>query len=205
MTTPTEALILDLGSEEAASLVDRALGSGRPLVLSTLGGDYEAPPGLVPSLLRHPLPVAGVLGGEVHGALATVLLGCDVLYWAPRAVMRLEPSGRGEAVLLSLRLGSAGAARVWFAGGKLGRREALKSGWAVAAKDHGAAVREAASRCAGLSAAALEGLRTLLYHQHGLALGPAWTLERAAFALAFAGGDPAEGVAAFLEKRKPKF
>jgi len=36
-------------------------------------------------------------------------------------------------------------------------------------------------------------------------VGPAQALERASFALAFETGDPAEGVAAFLEKRKPRY
>lgn len=205
MTSPTETAILDPAAGDAASSLSQALRSGGPLVLSTRGGDYDAPPDLVHSLLRHPMPVAGVLSGQAGGALAAALLCCDVLYWLPRATMRLQLAGRGEAALLSLRLGSAAAARVWFGGGKLGRREALGSGWALDAKDHGAAVREAASRCEGLSASALQGLRALLHHQHGLTLGSAWAMERAAFALAFAGGQPAEGVAAFLEKRKPNF
>ncbi|OYW00589.1 MAG: enoyl-CoA hydratase, partial [Acidobacteria bacterium 37-65-4] len=41
--------------------------------------------------------------------------------------------------------------------------------------------------------------------QAGLQLAHALALERAAFALAFHSGHPAEGIAAFLEKRKPEF
>lgn len=185
-----------------------ALSAGRPMVLAARGVCSRPPAGTPPitALLRHPFPVTGVLAGRLEGPAAALMLACDVLYWAPRATLRLAPSGLGEGALLALRLGHAGACRVWFAGGLLRAREAVRAGWAeMAPGGFDSALEAARTRYQGLSGEAIALLRPLLYHQAGLNLAQARDLERAAFALAFDSGAPAEGIAAFLEKRRPGF
>jgi enoyl-CoA hydratase/carnithine racemase len=202
-----EALVLDLS--EGSAGVRRALDAReQPLVLvaQSASGPIENGGELLRALLRHPMPVTGVLSGRVSGDGAALLLACDLLLVAPRSTLWLQPSGRGETVLLPMRIGQAGASRVWFRGGRLTASEAARSGWASIVRDGvESAVKQAAARYEGLSDAALGMLRPLLYRQAGLPVELAWALERAAFALAFDTGHPAEGVAAFLGKRKPHF
>jgi 2-oxoglutaroyl-CoA hydrolase len=202
-----EAVTLDL-AEVSAGVRPALEARERPLVLISQGttGAIEDGGELIRALLRHPMPVTGVLSGRVSGDGAALFLACDVLLATPRSTLSLQPTGRGETVLLPLRLGQAGASRVWFGGGRLTASEMARSGWASIVRDpFEKAVEQAAVRYESLSPAALGLLRPLLYRQAGLPADLAWALERAAFALAFDTGHPAEGVAAFLGKRKPHF
>jgi enoyl-CoA hydratase/carnithine racemase len=201
-------VVVDLRRDDAPEALGSALSSERPLILLAGLGTSERlvwKPG-VRALLRHPMPVTAVLQGRVCGPAAGLLLACDALLLSPRSSLRFDPSGRGEAVLLALRLGHGAACRVWFSGGELAAREAARSGWAEMAKGGLAeALESARRRYQGLSSEAIALLRPLLVRQVGLPLLQAHALERAAFALVFDTRHPAEGVAAFMEKRKPKF
>lgn len=201
-------VVVNLRRQDSPEALESALSSGRPLILlAGLGTseDLDWMPG-AKALLYHPMPVTGVLQGRVCGPAAGLMLACDVMIVTPRSSLCLTPSGHGEAVLLSLRLGHGAACRVWFSGGELSAREAVRSGWAEMAKGGLAeALESARSRYDGLSPEAIALLRPLLARQTGLPLVQAQALERAAFALAFHTGHPAEGIAAFMEKRKPRF
>lgn len=186
-----------------------ALSGEAPLVLIASGPARVPAPAaarVLAALMGRDGPVFGVLGAALRGPAAALFLACDRVLWLPRASLRLDAGTLGETVLLSLRLGPAAANRVWFSGGRLTRREALRSGWAEAhAGPLAHAAAEARRRVEELSPAALRLLRPLLLREHGLARGPAQALERASFALLFDTGEPAEGAQAFLEKRKPRF
>jgi enoyl-CoA hydratase/carnithine racemase len=201
-------MVVDLRRDDAPEALGSALSSERPLVLLAGLGTSERlvwKPG-VRALLCHPMPVTAVLQGRVCGPAAGLILACEVLIMTPRASLCLTPSGRGEATLLALRLGHGAASRVWFSGGELSAREAVRSGWAEMARGGLAeALESARHRYQGLSSEAIALLRPLLVRQAGLPLVQAQALERAAFALTFHTGHPAEGVAAFLDKRKPRF
>jgi len=201
-------VVVNLRGDDAPENLLSALSTTRPLVLiAGLGAierlDWKP---AASALLCHPMPVTGVLHGCLGGPAACLMLACDALVMTPRSSLCLTPSGRGEAVLLALRLGPGAAAKVWFSGGELSARQAVQSGWAEMARGSIAdALESARERYNGLSSEAVVQLRPLLYHQAGLPLAQAQALERAAFALAFDTGHPAEGIAAFLEKRKPRF
>ncbi len=200
--------VVDLDASGPGGALLRALGRKVPVVLASRGKTAAIPDVLDLSrrLLAHPMPVTGVLSGTVTGDASTLFLACDALLMAPRSALVLAPKGRGEVVLLAMRVGHGAASRVWFTDGRLSAREAERAGWAeVVPEGFDAALDAARSRFDGLSSGALGLLRPLLHHQAGLPVGPAQALERASFALAFETGDPAEGVAAFLEKRKPRF
>lgn len=201
-------VIVSLSEGDAQKALPEALGTGRPIVLAAQGSPAGSPDSrnYLRALIRHPLPITGVLGGHLDGPAAALILACDALLITPRASFRFGTSGQGEVALLALRLGHAKASRVWFSGGELSASQAVKSGWAeLGLKGFTAALEAARTRYDGLSHEAIALLRPLLYHQAGLPLAQALALERAAFALAFRTGHPAEGVAAFLEKRKPEF
>ena len=207
MTEGRNVLTIDLSGPGWPSALGEAAAEDLPLVLSADGKCPAEAPGreLLTALLYRPMPVTGVLSGEVAGPAGVALLACDEVFWCARGRLRLEPTGGGEVTLLSARIGPAAAGRVWFSGGILTRREAVRSGWAVGAPKHARALESARRRHEGLSRSALSLLRELLYRETGLPLDAAQALERAAFAAAFASGDPAEGIAAFLEKRRALF
>jgi len=207
MTSTDEALSVDLDLPGWPAALKTAAAAAEPLVLASQGKAAEEASAqeLLAALLSRPLPVTGVIAGEASGFAAVLLLACDEVFWCRNGRLRLEPAGRGEVTLLSMRLGPAAAARVWFSGGVLRRAEAVRSGWALPASDYVRALESARRRHAGLSRNALSLLRELLYRETGLPLHQAQALERASFALAFASGDPAEGIAAFLDKRRALF
>ncbi len=207
MTDGREVLTIDLSAPGWTAALHEAAAEDVPLVLSANGDCPAETPGreLLTALLYRPMPVTGVLSGTVAGQAGVALLACDEVFWCQRGRLRLEPTGGGEVTLLSARIGPAAAGRVWFSGGVLTRREAVRSGWAVAATDRAQALASARRRHEGLSRGALSLLRELLYRETGLPLDAAQALERAAFAAAFASGDPAEGIAAFLQKRRALF
>ena len=169
------------------------------------GGDSRIP-ALLEGLLRHPQPVYGLLPEAASGPNAMLLLACDTLYWAKGARWRLALHGFGEVTLLTYRLGETRARRAWFGGGLLTFGPARDSGWAQRAPDDPKnLVRTLESELDKGSSRARGLLRPLLYHQAGLARLPAEALERYTFASAFQAGDLSEGIAAFLERRKPDF
>ncbi len=207
MTDGRVVLTIDLTAPGWPAALRDAAAENLPLVLSAHGRcpAESLRTEHLSALLYRPMPVTGVLSGSVGGPAGVALLACDEVFWCPRARLRLEPSGGGEVTLLSARMGPAAAGRVWFSGGVLTRREAVRSGWAVGAPEHARGLELARRRHTGLSRSALSLLRELLYREIGLPLDAAQALERAAFAAAFASGDPAEGIAAFLEKRRALF
>jgi enoyl-CoA hydratase len=209
LSRPASLPILDLTDPDAADRILSQEDSGRPLLLLSSGPvSLESSSALrsLDSLLRRDGPVLGLLGASLSACAASLFLACDEILWLPRRTLRFLPGPLGETVLLDLRVGSAAAARVWFSGGTLTRREAVRAGWASAsAGPLPRTMEEAAGKVEGLSSEALSLLRPLLLREHGLARGPAEALERSSFALLFDSGHPAEGAAAFLEKRKPRF
>lgn len=161
---------------------------------------------MLSKLLKHKFPVTGLLAGKAFGEPASLLLACDGIFWRKGSGLKFDITGRGEVTLLNKRLGREAARRVLFSSaGKLTKREAIASGWAKWVEGTEEEIlHEISKQFEGLSTRALSILRELLYHENGLTAGQGETLERAAFALAFAGGDPAKGIEAFLESRNKR-
>lgn len=199
-------LLVELGGEDTATKLARALEADASIVLVAGGRQWACgeAASLLKKLIRHSHPVTGLVAGRAEGEAAALLLACDGLYWCRGGSVRFGASGRGEISLLKMKLGAARAGRVWFGGaGRLTKRDAVASGWARSFNGSvDEAVEKALADWTGLSAKALSILRELLYHESGLTLGQGEALERTAFALAFAGGDPEKGIRAFLKSRK---
>jgi enoyl-CoA hydratase/carnithine racemase len=96
-----------------------------------------------------------------------------------------------EGATLTVDASLAGAL-VWRLGGSAYRR------WLLGELD-ARAVADGVYELGARSPLALDAAAELLPRRGGDAL------ERAAFALLFAAGEPQEGLAAFLEKRRPRF
>jgi enoyl-CoA hydratase/carnithine racemase len=187
---------------------EEALASDAPVVLAAKGpieGAFVSADA-VEALLRHPWPVLGVVAGRLGADVSPLFLACDGLSWCRGGLLELRPSGRGEATLLAWRLGAAGAARCWFGGGRLTPAVARSSVWICTTRSgYAEALERTLDAFGGFSPTALGLLRELLIHQHGLPTAPALALERRAFSLLFASGEPLEGIGAFLEHRRPRF
>ena len=92
-------VIVNLRRDNAPETLLAALSATRPLVLvAGLGTEEPLEWGACPrALLRHPMPVTGVLHGRLDGPAAGLMLACDTLYVTTRSSLRFAASERGEA------------------------------------------------------------------------------------------------------------
>ena len=223
----TDAMVGEI--RRALSGVDRA----RLVTIEGAGGDFsfgssldehtpERMPDILPrfhalilELLRVPAVTAAIVAGRCFGGGFEIALACDVVFAADDAVMGLPEIGVGAfppvgSILLPLKAGAGRAsasiltgtpraASEWHTAGVVERvvpRAGLAAAvdewyWATIAKHSAAALRRA------VYASRLVVLRTvdaLLPHVERLYLDD--LLKTA---------DAAEGVAAFLEKRAPRW
>ena len=165
-------------------------------------------------LFKMPKPTLAALPGAAAGAGLALALACDLRVMASNAIMttafaRVGFSGDyGGTYFLTQLVGSAKARELYFLSDRVSADEALRLGlanWVCAPDELAAKTREIALRLASgptvayrymkenVNAAATESYQSLL--------------DREGFTQRRTGGtaDHREGVAAFMEKRAPKF
>lgn len=159
-------------------------------------------------------PIVGAINGVAAGAGASLAFACDIRYAAEGATFRLA-FGRiglvpdsGATWLLPRLVGPAKAAELALLGDPLSAADAERFGLVarvVSAEGLADAARDAATRLAGLAPRALALTKRALQRSWAVDLDDA--LEDEAYRQGIAGGtwDHAEGIAAFLEKRPPRF
>lgn len=159
-----------------------------------------------------PKPLVAAVSGWCLGAGLELALCCDLIvagedarFGAPETSLGIMPGAGGTAVLPRL-VGPALAARMVLLGEPISAAEALAAGLIMevappeTAQARGLEIAKAAAARAPL---ALRQAKASLRAALELPLGAHLAFERQAFAALFATRDKAEGVAAFLEKRKP--
>jgi enoyl-CoA hydratase/carnithine racemase len=158
-----------------------------------------------------PQPViAGVQASAVGGGLEFALL-CDLLvadpaarFGLPEVKLGLIPGGGGTQ-RLPRRIGVAAAAELLYLGSTVDATRARELGLVNRVSEPGAALelaREWAARIAALPRVAISCVKRAIH----VAVPPAdLDRERELFLEAFDSEDFAEGYAAFLEKRPPRF
>lgn len=194
-------------------LADRAVAPrGAPVDLGESVDKRYAP--LIRRLVALPCPVVCAVNGVAAGAGASIALACDIVLAArsARFVMSfagigLVPDSGGSWVLPRL-VGHARAMGMALLGEPIGADTAAEWGLIWRCIDDDAFAGEVESLAGRLAVAPTRGLaetKRLLREGWGRGLSEQLDAERDAMRLLGRSEDYAEGVAAFIAKRKPLF
>jgi 2-(1,2-epoxy-1,2-dihydrophenyl)acetyl-CoA isomerase len=169
---------------------------------------------LVRRLRALPKPVVCAVNGVAAGAGANLALACDIVI-AARSASFIQAFARiglvpdtGGSWFLPRRVGEARARALLLLGDKVGAEEAARWGMIWRVVDDAALMDEAAALARRLARAPTRALgltKRALLASGANALDAQLDLERDLQREAGAGEDYREGVAAFLEKREPRF
>lgn len=160
----------------------------------------------------RPVVIAAINGYAMGGGLECAL-SCDVRIAEKQSIMALPepsvgllPAGCGTQTLPWL-VGEGWAKRMILTGERVNADTALRIGLVEEVVDKGGALEAAltmARRVSTLSPSAVSSCKSLIHSaRQGVPRRAALALERERFVDLFDGEDQREGVAAFLEKRRP--
>jgi enoyl-CoA hydratase len=197
MTKPPRALLLrapgGVGSRE--SRVPTPTGLRDPAAL----------------LASFPAPTVAMWNGPAIGAGAELLLAADLRVVGPDASMAFPEVGAGELPCwggtqrLTRTAGVALALRMLVVGDPIDATTIERSGLAILDADPGARAGALAAQLAGGAPRAQAAARDAVQRGRDLTLADALRLESDLNLLISTTTDRAEGIAAFFEKRPPKF
>jgi 2-(1,2-epoxy-1,2-dihydrophenyl)acetyl-CoA isomerase len=166
------------------------------------------------AMRRLPKPIIARVHGPAVGVGCNYALACDILIASDQArfgqvfvKIGLMPDG-GSTYFLPRIVGYAKAFELMATGEIINAQDALALGLVnrvVAAAELDAAVSEMATRLAASPSVALARIKEGLNHGQNNDLASALEFEAVNQAACFQSEDFAEGVRAFLEKRKPNF
>ncbi|MBI2974181.1 MAG: enoyl-CoA hydratase/isomerase family protein [Deltaproteobacteria bacterium] len=157
-------------------------------------------------------PVIAAVNGFALGGGTELALACDFIYAADTAVFGLPEvslgifPGFGGTQRLNKNVGLGFAREMIFTGRKIPADEALRVGLAnkvVPANELSNAVIKCAQEIAANSPVAIAAVKNVINRGATLPLNEGLAIERTKFAECFDTLDMKEGVAAFLERRKP--
>lgn len=165
-------------------------------------------------IYAFPCPVIASVSGYTLGGGCELALAADLRIAGETAVMGLPevtlgllPGGGGIQRLARL-VGPARAKELLFTGKSIKADEAYRIGLVnqvVPAEQLEAEVNKLARKIASLPAYSIKTIKVAVNRGLDTDLTSALEIERQGFALLFSTSDMREGVAAFLEKRKPQF
>lgn len=163
---------------------------------------------------QAPFPVIGAINGFALGGGCEIALACDFLYASDKAKLG-QPEvnlgvmpGFGGTQRLARRVGTARARELCYTGDTVAADEALRIGLVNAVVPHAellAKVRDVATKIASKGRLAVAQCKRVLYSGADVPIDVANALETQSFAMLFGTNDRAEGMKAFLEKRKAAF
>jgi enoyl-CoA hydratase/carnithine racemase len=189
--------------KERNSLTDAELVRQRPIARAAYTG-----------ILDLPVPTIAAVHGYALGGGFELALSCDVIVADATAVVGLPEvsvgviPGGGGTQLLPRRVGAARAAELIFSARRVEAAEGYALGLVDRLVDTGRDRTEAlelAARIAAHSPVGLRAAKRALRLGHGLDLRAGLEVEDAAWRSVAFSGDRAEGVAAFNEKRAPRW
>ena len=169
---------------------------------------------LVEALSEMPKPVIAAVNGAAAGAGLSLALACDLRYLAEDAVLMMAFSNIalvpdcGGSWFLPQIVGYARAFELAATGRRVGAEEALELGLVqrvLPRDDVLPQAQELAAQLAARPTLALAWTKRLMRDAQGGELAAAMETEARLQASAVSTHDHAEGVAAFLEKRPPRF
>jgi enoyl-CoA hydratase/carnithine racemase len=176
--------------------------------IACFGSAFEA-------LMNARFVTVAAINGYAMGGGLECCLACDLRIAESHAQMALPepavgllPAGCGTQNLAGL-VGEGWAKRMILTGERVDAATALRIGLVEEVADKGRGVENAmavAARVATLSPRAVEYCKGLIHNaRNGIPRRAGLSLERERFMDLFDHSDQAEGVAAFLEKRKPEW
>ena len=187
--------------KERAGMTDADIMRQRPVIRAVFG-----------ALLALPQPAIAAVHGFALGGGCELALSCDLVvadetatFGLPEVTVGLVPGGGGTQLALR-RLGPGRAADLVLTGRKVGIEEAMRFGLVdrrVPAGQDGPAALELAGQIAANSPVAVRAAKRAIRHGWGVSLEAGLDIEDAAWRTAALSADRREGVAAFVEKRKP--
>ncbi|GHD93542.1 enoyl-CoA hydratase/isomerase family protein [Streptomyces naganishii] len=189
--------------KERNSFTDAELVRQRPVARGAYTG-----------VLELPMPTVAAVHGFALGGGFELALSCDVIVADRTAVVGLPEvsvgviPGGGGTQLLPRRVGAARAAELIFTARRLEAAEAHELGLVDELVDEGQdrdAALGLAARMAANSPVGLRAAKRALRLGHGLDLRAGLEVEDAAWRSVAFSGDRAEGVAAFNDKRAPRW
>jgi 2-(1,2-epoxy-1,2-dihydrophenyl)acetyl-CoA isomerase len=179
--------------------------------LEEMSGDYER---IIAGLRNIPKPTIAALNGVAAGIGASIALACDLRFATEDAALveafvriGLTPDG-GATWLLPRYVGTARALEMMYTGEPLRAADAERLGVynrVVPAAELEGTVRELADRLASGPIMALAAAKRSVNFGANTTFEEAMDFEFLLQAVQMQGKDFKEGVAAFLEKRKPQF
>jgi enoyl-CoA hydratase/carnithine racemase len=162
-------------------------------------------------LAAFPAPTVAVWNGPAIGAGAELLLAADVRIIGPRATMAFPEVGAGELPCwggtqrLTRAGGAALALRMLVIGDTVDAAGLERSGLAILVDDPGSYAEELTDRLAVGAPRAQAAARDAVQRGRDLTLADALRLESDLNLLISTTRDRSEGIAAFFEKRPPRF
>lgn len=202
-STHERAFCVGADLKERNSFTDAELGRQRPYTRAAYTG-----------VLELPQPTVAAVHGYALGGGFELALSCDVIVADPTAVVGLPEvsvgviPGGGGTQLLPRRVGAARAAELIFTARRVEAAEARELGLVDQLAAEGADRAEAlalAGRMAANSPVGLRAAKRALRTGWGQDLRSGLEIEDAAWRSVAFSGDRAEGVAAFNDKRTPRW
>jgi enoyl-CoA hydratase len=200
--------------DDLAELPPRALLLLAPDGIGTTEARHPTPPGLrdpAAVLAGFPAPTVAAWDGPAVGAGAELLLAADIRVVGRAATMAFPEVGAGELPCwggtqrLTRAAGVAIALRMLVVGDPVDTDVLVRCGLAIAADDPVARARELAAQLAEGAPRAQAAARDAVQRGRDLTLADAHRLESDLNLLISTTSDRAEGIAAFFEKRPPRF
>lgn len=184
-----------------------------PEALVTWHDDTQALLALIETMLRFPKPLLVGVNGAVVGAGLAIMLAADFVIAADTATIRMPESQRGlnpglTTPLLNFRIGSSAAARLLLTGAPVSAEEARSLGLfheCVHADQVWARCFQVAQQCATGARESHQLTKQMINETLGEQLWTQLAVGAAHMATARTTEAAREGVAAFLEKREPRW
>ncbi len=189
--------------KERAAMSDAGFMAQRPVFRAAFG-----------AVLALPQPVIAAVHGYALGGGCELALSCDLIvadetaeFGLPETTVGLVPGGGGTQLALR-RLGPGRAADLVLTGRRVGAAEAGRIGLAdrlVPAGTTGQHAHELAQRIGSNSPISVQNAKRALRQGAGLPLKAGLEVEDSAWRAAAFSADRKEGIAAFVEKREPRW
>lgn len=199
----TKAFCAGADLKERNAMTDAEILRQREVFRAAFGG-----------VLRLPQPTVAAVHGYALGGGCEFALSCDIIvadetavFGLPEVTVGLVPGGGGTQLTLR-RLGAGLAADLVLTGRRLPIDEAERTGLVARRVQSGqarATALEVAAAIAGNSPVAVRAAKRALRNGWGVTLESALDIEDAAWRTAVVSGDRREGIAAFTQKRPPRW